>query len=74
MKTFVFGKHEHTETECVSCLLLEGVFSIAPAQDVEDAVVDSHWDGEAHDSQGDCGDHSDDAKLEQGQQTDYQPC
>lgn len=54
------------EENCVN--LLEGVFSIAPAEDVEDLVVDAHWDGEAHDSQGDCGDHSDDAELEQGQQ------
>lgn len=52
-------------------LLLEGVLSIAPAEDVEDLVVDPHWDGEAHDGQGDCGDHSDDAELEQGQQADH---
>lgn len=57
---------------CTLCwpLLLEGVFSISPAEDVEDVVVDSNWDGEAHDSQGDCGDHSDDAELEEGEQTD----
>lgn len=52
-------------------ILLERVFSIAPAEDVEDLVVDAHWDGEAHDGQGDRGDHGDDAELEQGQQADH---
>lgn len=47
--------------------------SIAPAEDVEDLVVDAHWYSEAHDSQGDSGDHCDDAELEQGQQAQHQP-
>lgn len=47
------------------------MFSITPAEDVEELVVDPYWDGEAHDSKGDCGDHSDDAELEQGQQSHH---
>lgn len=49
------------------------MLSISPAEDVEELVVDAHRDGEAHDSQGDSGDHSDDAELEQGQQAHHQP-
>lgn len=44
-------------------LLLEGMLSIAPVEDEEEFVVDSDWDGEAHDGQGDRGEHGDDAKL-----------
>lgn len=47
------------------------MFSVAPVEDVEDLVVDAHGDGEAHDGQADCGDHGDDAELEQGQQADH---
>ncbi len=50
------------------------MLSVAPVEDEEDLVVDAHRDGEAHDGEGDCGDHSDDAELEQGQQADHQPC
>lgn len=63
---FFFHKIQYT-------ILLEGVHSIAPAKDVEDLIVDAHRDGEAHDSEGDSGDHSDDAELEQGQQAHHQP-
>lgn len=55
-------------------ILLEGMCSISPVEDVEDLVVDAHWDGEAHDSQWDSGEHRDDAELEQGQQADHYPC
>lgn len=47
------------------------MLSVTPVQDVEDLVVDAHRDGEAHDSQWDCGDDGDDAELEQGQQADH---
>lgn len=49
------------------------MLSIAPLERVDDAVVDPHGDGAAHDGQGDCGDHGDDAQLEQGQQAHHQP-
>ncbi len=58
-------------TRRLSSLLLEGMHSVAPVEDVEDLVVDAHRDGEAHDGEGDCGDHSDDAELEQGQQANH---
>lgn len=48
------------------------MLSIAPAEDIEDLVVDAHWDGEAHDSEGDGGDHGDDVELEQRQQAHHQ--
>lgn len=55
-------------------LLLKWVLFVAPLERVDDAVVDPHRDGTAHDGQGDCGDHGDDAQLEQGQQAHHQPC
>lgn len=48
------------------------MLSIAPLERVDDAIVDPHRDGAAHDGQGDCGDHGDDAQLEQGQQAHHQ--
>lgn len=47
------------------------MLSISPAEDVEELVIGAHRYGEAHDSQGDSGDHSDDAELEQGQQAHH---
>lgn len=54
-------------------LLLKRVLSIAPLERMDDAVVDPHGDGAADDGQGDCGEHGDDAQLEQGQQAHHQP-
>lgn len=53
--------------------LLKRVLSVAPLESVDEAIVDPHGDGAADDSQGDCGDHGDDAQLEQGQQAHHQP-
>lgn len=47
---------------------------IAPLQGMEDVVVDANTHGDADDSQGGGGDHGDDAKLEQGQQTHHDSC
>lgn len=47
-------------------ILLERMFSVPPAEDVEKLVVNAYRDGEAHDCQGDGGDHRDDAELKQG--------
>lgn len=44
---------------------------ITPVEDEEEFVVDSDRDGEAHDGQGDHGEHGDDAELKQGQQADH---
>lgn len=62
-------------TSEVSCThyLLKRVLSVAPLERVDDAVVDPHGDGAAHDGQGGRGDHGDDAQLEQRQQAHHQP-
>lgn len=49
------------------------MLSVAPLERVDDAVVDPHGDGAAHDGQGGRGDHGDDAQLEQRQQAHHQP-
>lgn len=53
---------------------LKGVNPGVPAQELQELIIKTEGEGDAHDTQKDVGDHSDGTKLEQAGQTDYQPC